>query len=89
MAHTVCLVGSVSSVRDRSKNIGSQSGHINPATLAHIGPHWPTLALIGPHWSTLAHLPCFGRLIIDPACQPCFVNVPTTRALVELQNNMP
>ncbi len=72
MAHTVCLVGNVSSVRDRSKNIGSQSWHIEPATLAHIGPHWPTLA----------HLPCFGRLIIEPTCQPCFVIVPTTGALV-------
>jgi hypothetical protein len=38
-----------------------------------------------------AHLPCFGRLIIDLACQLCFANAPAMSAPVEvdfLQNNL-
>jgi hypothetical protein len=39
-----------------------------------------------------AHLPCFGRLLIGQACLLCFINVPASSALVEVdfsQNDTP
>ncbi len=43
MAHTVCLVGNISSFNGHCKNIGSWSEHIGPPGLPALSAHLPCL----------------------------------------------